>query len=88
MNLVLVVQGKNIKSAVENYEKINTIIKIRMPKKGISSFFENIIFRVSFCGAFKELRSVVSSANPWFLPIFRNLFFLLSKISSPDIDWK
>ena len=86
MNLVLVVQERNIKNAVENYEKINTKIKIRIPKEGIRSFFENIIFRNSFCGAFKELRSAVCFVNPCFLPIFKNLFFLLSKISSPDID--
>ena len=64
MNLVLVVQEKNIKNAVESYEKINIKVKIRTPKKVIRSFFERIISKISFCGAFKEPGSAVFAANP------------------------
>ena len=86
MSLVLVVLGKNIKSVVENYEIINNKIRIKTANDGNIIFFEYKILIISFCGAFKEPVSAVFDANPLFLPIFKNLFFLLLKISSPDID--
>ena len=64
MNLVLAVQERNIKNAVESYEKINTKIKITAPKNGIRNFFERIISKIPFCVAFKVPRSDVFVANP------------------------
>jgi len=85
MNLVLVALEKNIKNVVENYEIISNKIKIKTTNDGNIIFFEYKILMISFCGAFKEPVSAVSVVNPLFLPIFKNLFFLLLKISSPDI---
>ena len=86
MNLVLVDQEKNIKSAVENYKKINNIIKISMTKDGIRNFFFCKISKISLGRALRELKSAVFVTKPLFLPIFKNLFFLLLKTSSPDMD--
>ena len=86
MSLVLVVQEKNIKSVAENYKKINTIIRISAAKKGTRNLFFIKISKISFRGALKELRSTVLETKPLPLPIFKNLFFLSLKISSPDID--
>ena len=77
---------RNIKNVAENYEIINNKIKIKTANDGSIIFFEYKILTNSFCGAFKEPVSAVFEANPLFLPIFKNLFFLLLKISSPDID--
>ena len=88
MNLVLVVLEKNIKNVAENYEIISNNITIKIANEVNSNFFEYKILITSFCGAFKELVSLVFIANPLFLPIFKNFFFLLLKISSPDIDSK
>ena len=86
MNHVLVVQEKNTKNVVENYEKINNASKTRTTKDGNSNFLESKISKILFCGTFKEPRSAVFVTKPLFLPIFKNLFFLLLKISSPVID--
>ena len=86
MNHVLVVQEKNTKNVAENYEKINIDSKTRTTKNGNSDFFDSKISKILFCGTFKEPRSAVFVTKPLFLPIFKNLFFLLLKISSPVID--
>ena len=86
MNLVLVAQEKNIKNVAENYKKISAAIKIKTIEEINKNFFDHKILKISFCGAFNEPRSLVVVTNPLFLPIFKNLFFLLLKISSPDKD--
>ena len=88
MNLVLVVQEKNIKSVEVYYKKINIEVKIIIINKINIDFFDSKISKILFSGAFNEPRSVSLETKPLFLPIFRNLFFLLLKISSPDIDLK
>ena len=77
---------KNIKNVAENYEIISNNIKIKIANEVSTNFFEYKILIISFCGAFKEPVSPEFVENPLFLPIFKNLFFLLLKISSPDID--
>ena len=86
MNLVLVVREKNIKSVVVYYKKINIEVKIKIINKINIDFFDRKISKILFSGAFNEPRSDSLETKPLLLPIFRNLFFLLLKISSPDID--
>ena len=87
MKPVLAALEKNIKNVAVNYKIINNKIKMRTAKDGNIIFFEYKILIISICGAFREPVSTVF-ANPLFLPMLRNLFFLSLKISSPDIDWK
>ena len=86
MNLVLVAQEKSIRNVAENYKKINTKTKTSITKIGSTIFFERKNSKIPFCGAFQDPRSFVFATKPLLLPIFKNLFFLLFKISSPDID--
>ena len=87
MNHVFVVQEKNIKNVVEPYKNtINDTITIRIKANATKTFFFDFkIWLRLLLTEFNELRSSKLFMKPLFLPILKNLFFLLLKISSVDI---
>ena len=87
MNLVFVVQVKNINVAAEPYKKTDKpIIKIIVNTIIDTLVLEDpkIRLRPLLC-ELNELISSKFSINPFFLPILKNLFFRFSKISWDDI---
>ena len=83
MNLVIVVQERNINIAAVLYKKKNNNItdNIKNPvKKNIFSFFLNNSFNLFFFNS-KVLKFSGLLIKPLLLPIFKNLFFLWFKIS-------